>query len=54
MTATTTTSADVIRAATSVARDAADGKLNPAALEAQAVTECRELFSTVVGPGDPA
>jgi hypothetical protein len=43
---------DVIRAAASVARDAAEGRLNPAALQEQAVAECRELFGTVAGPGD--
>ena len=43
---------DVIRAAASVARDAAEGRLNPAALHDQAVAECRELFGTVAGPGD--
>jgi hypothetical protein len=42
---------DVIRAA-SVARDAAEGRLSPAALQEQAVAECRELFGTVAGPGD--
>lgn len=43
---------DVIKAAASVARDAAEGRLSPAALEEQAVAECRELFGTVTGPGD--
>lgn len=43
---------DVIRAAASVARDAAEGRLSPAALQEQAVVECRELFCTVTGPGD--
>ena len=43
---------DVIRAAASVARDAAEGRLSSAALQEQAVAECRELFGTVAGPGD--
>jgi hypothetical protein len=43
---------DVIKAATSVARDAAEGRLSPAALQEQSVAECRELFGTVAGPGD--
>lgn len=50
---TLTTSADAIRAATSIARDVADGKLSPTDLEAQAVTELKELVGTVVGEGDP-
>ena len=41
---------DVIKAAASVARDAAEGRLSPAALQRQAVAECRELFGTVTGP----
>ncbi|MDP7727615.1 flagellar hook-length control protein [Mycobacterium sp. TY813] len=51
---TITTSQDAIKAATSIARDVADGKLSPADLEAQAATELRELFGTVVGEGDVA
>jgi hypothetical protein len=43
---------DAIKAAASVARDAAEGRLSPAALQEQAVAECRELFGTVAGPGD--
>jgi len=43
---------DVIRAAASVAREAAEGRLSPAALQEQAVAECRKLFGTVAGPGD--
>ncbi|WP_156298257.1 flagellar hook-length control protein [Mycobacterium paragordonae] len=50
---TTTTTEDAIKAAASVARDVADGRLTPAALEHQAVVELRQLFATVVGPGDP-
>jgi hypothetical protein len=49
---TTMTPQDAIKAAASVARDVADGKLSPADLEAQAVAECRELFGTVIGEGD--
>ncbi len=44
---------DVIKAAASVARDAAEGRLSPAALQEQAVAECRELLGTVTGPDDP-
>lgn len=47
------TSEDAIKAAASVARDVADGKLSPADLEAQAVAELQRLVGTVVGPGDP-
>lgn len=50
---TTMTPEDAIKAASSVARDVADGRLAPAELEQHAVTECRELFGTVAGPGDP-
>lgn len=50
---TTMTPEDAIKAAASVARDVADGKLSPADLGAQAVAECRELFGTVIGDGDP-
>lgn len=53
MTNTPTTHADVVTAAMSVARDAAEGRLDPASLEQQAVTELRELVGTVVGEGDP-
>ncbi len=49
----TITPDDVIKAATSVARDAAEGRLAPLDLEQHAVTECRGLFGTVAGPGDP-
>ncbi|ASW84608.1 flagellar hook-length control protein [Mycobacterium intracellulare] len=49
---TTMTPEDAIKAAASVARDVADGKLSPSDLQAQAVAECRELFGTVVGEGD--
>lgn len=49
---TAATTSDVITAAMSIASDAADGKLSPTDLQATAVAECRELFSTVVGDGD--
>ena len=49
---TETSSADVIKAAMSVARDAAEGRLDPTDLEQLAVAELRCLFGTVAGPGD--
>lgn len=49
----TITTQDAIKAATSVARDIADGGLSPSDLERQAVAECRELFGSVAGPDDP-
>ena len=49
---TTVTPEDAIKAAASVARHVADGKLPVTELEAQAAAECRELFGTVAGPGD--
>jgi hypothetical protein len=48
-----TTTEDVIKAAASVARDTAEGRLSPAELEATAVAECRALFGSVTGPDDP-
>src|SRR4051812_31862275 len=45
--------ADVISAAMSIAKDVAEGRVDPSALQQQAVTECRELFGTVAGEGDP-
>lgn len=51
---TTLTPEDAIKAASSVARDIADGTLSPTALEDQAVAELREMVGTVVGPDDPA
>lgn len=42
-----------VDAAMSVAEDVVAGRMQPAALEAQAVTECRNLFARVAGPGDP-
>lgn len=49
---TSMTKHDAINGAMSLADDIAQGRLDPAALEAQAVTELRELVGTVVGPGD--
>jgi hypothetical protein len=49
----TSTAEGVVKAAMSVARDAAEGKLDPASLSDRAVSECRELFSDVVGQDDP-
>lgn len=51
---TTMTPEDAIKAASSIARDAADGRLSPTALQDQAVAELREMVGTVVGPDDPA
>jgi|GEM_PF-5607657 len=50
---TTTTKADAINGALSIADDVAQGRISPEDLEAQAVAELRELFGTVVGEGDP-
>lgn len=50
---TTMTPEDAIKAASSVARDVADGRLTPADLEAQLDIELRELVGVVVGEGDP-
>lgn len=50
---TTMTPEDAIKAASSVARDIADGRLSPTELEHQAVAELREMVGTVVGPDDP-
>ncbi|OBF42828.1 hypothetical protein A5719_10315 [Mycolicibacterium peregrinum] len=51
---TITTASDVVTAAMSIADDAAQGRLDPAQLEAQAVARLRQLVGTVVGEGDPA
>lgn len=51
---TTMTPEDTIKAASSIARDIADGRLSPTALQDQAVAELREMVGTVVGPDDPA
>jgi hypothetical protein len=50
---TTITAEDAIKAASSVARDVADGKLDPADLQCQVVAELTELVGTVAGPDDP-
>ncbi|MGV7633063.1 flagellar hook-length control protein [Mycobacterium persicum] len=50
----TRTPTDVVTAAMSIAKDAAEGRLAPAELERQAVAELRELVGTVIGPDDPA
>ncbi|ORW43103.1 hypothetical protein AWB90_18290 [Mycobacterium paraense] len=47
-----TTTQDVIKAAMSVAGDAAEGRLDPADLDAELVATCRELVGTVAGPDD--
>ncbi|MDV3124675.1 flagellar hook-length control protein [Mycobacterium sp. 21AC1] len=52
MTETSTTD-DVIKAAASIARDAAEGRLDPAHLDASLEAACRDLVGTVVGEGDP-
>jgi hypothetical protein len=47
-----TTTEDVIKAAASIARDVAEGRLDAAALDQAVADECRELFGTVTGPAD--
>lgn len=49
----TITTEDAIKAAASIARDVADGRLTPADLEHQAVAELHQLVGEVVGHGDP-
>lgn len=49
----TVTTEDAIKAAASVARDLADGRIAPTDLEHHAVAELRQLAGEVVGPGDP-
>ncbi len=44
--------AEAIKAATSIARDVAEGRLDPDSLEKAALDECRALFGRVAGPGD--
>jgi hypothetical protein len=51
---TTMTPEDAIKAASSVARDIADGRVSPSELEGQAVAELRDMVGEVVGPDDPA
>lgn len=48
---TTTTADDVIRAATSVARDVAESRLRPSELEAEALRELSALCDTDAEPG---
>lgn len=50
----TPTPTDVVTAAMSIAKDAAEGRLAPSELERQAIAELRELVGTVIGPDDPA
>ncbi|OBK97740.1 hypothetical protein A5645_05545 [Mycobacterium asiaticum] len=54
MSTLTNSQAEVVTAAMSVAKDAAEGRLAPSDLEHQALAELRQLFATVVGEGDPA
>jgi hypothetical protein len=42
-----------VKAALALARDLAAGQVDPAQLEAELATKCRELFSVVAGPTDP-
>lgn len=44
---------DAIKAAMSVAKDVAEGRLDPAELDATVVAECRALFGRVDGREDP-
>ncbi len=54
MTPTPTIAAeDIVKGAASVARDAAEGRLSPANLEAQLEAELRAVVGTVVGEEDP-
>lgn len=53
MTAPAEATQDAIKAAMAVAKDVAEGRLDPAAMGAAAAAECRELFAFVAGPGDP-
>lgn len=47
------TAADVVTAAMNIAKDTAEGRLDPAELQQQAVAELRALVVTVAGPDDP-
>jgi hypothetical protein len=47
------TKRDAIDAAMSVAEDVAESRLDPAQLDQAVADECRDLFGTVVGDGDP-
>lgn len=42
-----------VTAALQIAEDVTAGQLDPLALQAAAVQECRELFARVAGPEDP-
>ncbi|TDZ43084.1 flagellar hook-length control protein [Mycobacteroides franklinii] len=53
MSAQTEPAQDAIKAAMSLAKDVAEGRLDPASLNAAVAAECRELFAFVSGPGDP-
>lgn len=53
MTAPADPAQDAIKAAMTVAKDVAEGRLDPAALNAAVAAECRQLFAFVTGPGDP-
>lgn len=44
---------EAVKAAMAVAEDITSGKLTPEAMDAQVCTECRQLYGTVTGPGDP-
>lgn len=48
-----TTKRDAVDAAMSVAEDVAEGKIDPSTLDQAVAKECRELFGTVLGEGDP-
>ncbi|MGV0648750.1 flagellar hook-length control protein [Mycobacterium kansasii] len=50
---TTLTKRDAIESAMSIADAVAQGRVSPSALETAAVAQCRALFGTVVGDGDP-
>jgi len=47
------TAQDVIKAAMSLAKDAAEGRLDGSDLDAELTEHCRQLFGNVVGSGDP-
>lgn len=53
MTKPITTASDVVTAAMALADDAAQGRLNPAQLEAQARDEVLAIAGEIVGEGDP-
>lgn len=44
---------EAIKAALSIADEIADGRLDPAEIEAATTAECRKLVAQVIGPGDP-